>query len=394
VTAAPITSDEISDLTRHFIEKELRPLERDVDLSCDHLPIGVWKELVRKSRAVGLYSHGLPVEHGGGGFSAVQRVAVALEAGRTAMGIVPVLMGPPELVLAADSEQWKWFTAPLIEGDCTVAVGLTEASGGSDLAALRTTARLDGDDFVITGEKAFTSLADIADFIVVLAVSDPSTDDLNSRFTALIVPAEADGLAIQAMPKMGWHGGSTCQLNFDHVRVPQANVLGEVHRGWRAMFGSWINHGRLGNAAICTGSLGYALELATDYARGRVTFGKRLADHQVIQFWLADMQIEYDAALSYVMRAAEALDGAAAGTIDEPMARRLVAGAKVFTAEVLGKGVDTLMQIHGGAGVLTGTPVERLYRDARIFRIGEGTSEMMRQQMARSIVGRPSETTR
>jgi acyl-CoA dehydrogenase len=378
VTADALTFEEISSLTRQFVEKELRPLERDVELHQD-IDLDVYKELIRKSREVGLYSHSIPVEHGGGGFDAVQQVAVALEAGRTAMGIVQVLMGPPAFVLAADDEQWEWFARPLIEGERIVAVGLTEASGGSDLAALRTTARRDGDEFVITGEKAFTSHADIADFVVALVITDPDTDDLANRFTALIVPTDADGLSIQAMPKMGWHGGSTCQVSFDHVRVPSTHVLGEVHRGWLALFGSWI---------ICTGSLGYALELATDYARERMTFGKRLGDHQVIQFWLADMRIDYDAAMAYVMRAAEELDAVAAGTGDERLARTLVAGVKVFTSEVLGKGVDSLVQIHGGAGVLAGTPVERLYRDARIFRIGEGTSEMMRQQIGRSIVGR------
>jgi acyl-CoA dehydrogenase len=386
MTAPDITFEEISALARQFVEREIRPLERDVDLNRD-IDLRVYKEQLRKSRSVGLYAHAIPAEHGGGGFNAVQQVAVALEAGRASMGLAQILLGPPAFILNAGPEQWDWFTQPCIDGEQIVAIALTEASGGSDLSALRTMAKRDGDQFAITGEKAFTSHAEVADYIVVLAVTDPDAPSAG-RFTAFIVPGDAPGLSIQVMPKMGWHGGSICQVSLDRVTVDEQHVLGEVNKGWQALFGSWINAGRLGVAAICTGSTGYALELALEYSRERVTFGQRLADHQVIQFWLADMQIAFDSALAVVMRAADMLDGVSDGRCDEKTVRNLVAGAKVFTSETLGRSVDHLLQIHGGAGVLTGTPVERLYRDCRIFRIGEGSSEMLRQQIARSIVGR------
>ena len=271
---------------------------------------------------------------------------------------------------------------PVLRADKVTANALTEPDAGSDLGGLRTKAVPDGDGWKITGYKQFICGAEVADYIILLAVTDPSAP-LRGKFTTFVIDRHAPGLQmITRFNKMGWRGLPMNAFALDDVRVGPERVLGRVGGGFETIMSS-VNTMRLAIAARCVGSAALLLGLARDYALKRSTFGSLLADHQAIQFMLADMDVEVEAARMLVFAGAwKAENGDNKGRELRIAASR----AKLYATEMAGRVADRTMQIFGASGYMADLPVERMYRDLRGYRIGEGASEMQRIQIARNLL--------
>lgn len=363
---------------RSFVEDRLRPLERQVEIQ-DHLDSETFRLLREEAVALGLYAHNLPEAIGGGGLSVLGQVMIGEELGRTTMALADAVGFLPASLAYANESQREWFLDPVLGGRKCVAYALTEASGGSDLGGIRTRAERSGSEFIINGSKQFISGADFADFIIVLAITDPSAK-LSSRFTLFIVDRNDPGFHyLGNFRKMGWRGYQIGAFSLQDCRVAEDHVLGTVGGGFGAIMDT-INTSRIQYAGRYVGMAEELLTLAIAYGKERKTFGQALTDHQALQFSLADCDVEIEAARLLAYRAAALADEGA------PQVRIAASRAKLYASEMVGRVADRVVQFFGGAGYVADFPVERMYRDARAFRIGEGTSEMHRIQIARHIL--------
>ncbi len=365
---------------RRFVDEELRPLEQGID-EAEHVEPAVLRALRRKSADIGLYAHNLPVECGGGGLSMLGTVVVGEELGRTSM---PLNLGVggflPEMLTLARPDQRPWFLDPLVSGEKVIAYAMTEPDAGSDLGGLKTRALREGNAWVLNGAKQFVSLVDHAEFIVVLAVTDPAAS-LKGRFTCFIVDRENPGFRfLRNIKKMGWRGSHFCAFALDDCRVGDEAVLGEVGGGFAAIMGT-VNRTRIQAGACWVGMAEELQQQAVAHAKQRRTFGQLLGEHQAIQFMLADNDVEIEAARLLVYRAADAVDR---GQAD---ARIGASRVKYYCAEMVNRVADRVLQIFGAAGYSRELTIERMYRDARAYRIGEGSSEMQKIQIARHLLG-------
>jgi acyl-CoA dehydrogenase len=298
------------------------------------------------------------------------------ELGCTTMPLAETLGHLPGSLAAASDAQLDWFIKPIMNADKIVSYALTEPDAGSDLGGLKTRARPDGDNWVVNGSKQFISGAAISDYIIVLAVTDP-TAPLKSRFTTFIVEKDNPGLQMgRTFKKMGWRGHPLSAFSLVDCRVPRSHVLGEVGGGFRAIMAT-INHDRVAMASRCVGMACAMLEHGKTWIKERRAFGQRLAEYQSIQFKVADADVGIEAARLLILRAAQLADE------EDPEFRIAACRAKLFASEMFCKASDDILQFFGGAGFMCDLPIERFYRDARGFRIGEGTSEMQRIQIAR-----------
>lgn len=363
---------------RGYVDRHLRPLEQSVDRS-DHLDPDVFRELRRKAVELGLYAHNLPAEIGGGGLSMLGQVVVGEELGRTSMPLADAVGFLPRLIAEADAAQRSWFVDPLVRGERTVAYALTESDAGSDLGGLRTRGERIPGGWRVTGGKQFISGADIADVIIVLAVTDPAAS-LRSRFTLFIIERSDPGFHyLGNFHKMGWKGYQLGAFSLEGCELRDERVLGAVGGGFDAVMAT-INEARIEYSGRYVGMADELLKLAVKYASERRTFGAPLASHQAIQFSLADCDCELEAARMLAYRAAVLADEG------DPDFRIAGCRSKLYAAEMVGRVADRVLQIFGGAGYMGDFPVERMYRDARAFRIGEGTSEIQRMQIARHLL--------
>ena len=363
---------------RGYVERHLRPLEQSVDRS-DRLDPLVFRELRRKAAELGLYAHNLPVAIGGGGLGMLGQVVVGEELGRTSMPLADAIGFLPLAITEASAAQRGWFVDPLVSGERTIAYALTESDAGSDLGGLKTRAQRSGDGWRLTGSKQFISGADFADFIVVLAVTDASAP-LRSRFTLFIVDRTHPGFHyLGNFHKMGWKGYHLGAFALDDCVLDDEHVLGSVGGGFDAMMAT-INTARIEYSGRYVGMADELLRLAVAYARERCTFGAPLSSRQAIQFSLADCDCEIEAARMLTYRAAVLADEG------DPHFRIAGSRSKLYASEMVGRVADRVLQVFGGAGYMGDFPVERMYRDARAFRIGEGTSEMQRMQIARHLL--------
>jgi acyl-CoA dehydrogenase len=375
-----ITTLELKKQAADFVNRYLLPLENEVE-ETNQLDPATFKELIKKARSLDLYGFNMTVELGGLGLSLSQQVVIALEMGKVNIALSEAFGYLPELLTNARTDQYDWFVKPLVEGEKLIAYALTEPGGGSDLAATKTRAVKVPGGYRLNGSKTFISGAIHADFIVVMAVTDESATSLHNRFTAFIVEKGVEGLQIgKPMRKMGWRGYNLSELFFDNIFIPQDRVLGEPGNGFNYLL-STVNATRVNLAARYTGTMIRAIDYGCQYALERQTFGKRLADHEVIQFWLADMDVDRECSQLLTEKAARVGDE---GNINE--FRIAASRAKLFGSEAVGRVTDKLIQIMGGYGYMAEYPAERLYRDARAYRIGEGTSEMQRLQIARNLI--------
>ncbi|MER1969006.1 acyl-CoA dehydrogenase family protein [Castellaniella sp. GW247-6E4] len=362
---------------RKFVEQELLPLEEGIE-ETGSLDPALARALFEKSRDNGMYAMNIPEEFGGGGLSALDTMLVEEQFGHAKDILIRRAFGNVyEVLLGANETQRERWLLPAVRGERTCSIAITEPGAGSDAAAIRTRAVRQGEGWVLRGNKHFISDGEFSDFFVVSAITDP---EAGSRGISLfLVDKNLPGLVVGRNQKMmGLTGTSHVELHFDDVVLDPDCLLGDEGTG----FGQILRTlGRVRLAQVCARAVGKAtrlLNLMVSYADDRKQFGQAIGDFQMIQQMLADSAIEINAARWMVWDAAADIDSG-----KDP--REKISMAKVYASEMLGRVADRAVQVYGGMGYCADLPVERLYRDARIFRIFDGTSEIHRSVIARSL---------
>ncbi|MCH7740071.1 MAG: acyl-CoA dehydrogenase family protein [Chloroflexi bacterium] len=363
---------------RDFARRELEPRAADVD-EAEEFPVDNFRGLAE----LGLCGLSIDESVGGAGGGYVD-LAVVIEEIAAACGststvyITHVSLGIASIARFANEEQAARFVPPLASGEKIAGFALTEPGTGSDALAMETTAVLDGDDYVLNGTKTFITNGTHADTFVVFANTDRSAG--YRGINALVVERGMAGFSTNHLTgKMGMKGSATAELVFDNCRVPVANRLDEEGRGYSVAL-STLTTSRVSIAAQCVGLARGAYEAALEYAKQRRTFGKAIGEHQAVAFMLADMATEIDAARLMTHRAGAIVDSGG-----DPVAESAM--AKLYASEMLHRVATNAVQIHGGAGYFRPSKVERIYRDAKVTEIYEGTSEIQRLIISRSILG-------
>ncbi|MES2335399.1 MAG: acyl-CoA dehydrogenase family protein [Pseudomonadota bacterium] len=371
----------IVETTRAFVETELYPHELAVERS-GVLPLELIREVQAKAMAAGLYAANMPVELGGAGLDTLSWLLYEKELGRANYALHWTCVArPSNILLAGDAEQRERYLLPCIRGETWDCLAMTEPGAGSDLRGMKASARLDGGDWVLNGTKHFISHADLAGFAIVFMASGEEETPRGPKklITAFFVDKGTPGFTVRDGYRNVSHRGYTnCVLEFDDCRVPAANVLGEVHKGFEVA-NSWLGATRLQVASTCLGRAERALALAVAYAAERKQFGQTIGKFQGVSFKLADMAMELKAAELLTREAAWKYDQ---GTVTEAD----MAMAKLKATEVLAMVADEAIQIHGGMGLMDELPLERIWRDARVERIWEGTSEIQRHIISRELL--------
>jgi acyl-CoA dehydrogenase len=374
--------DELIEVLRDFIRREIMPAEAGIDES-DEIP----DRLIAQAKEMGLYGYALPAEFGGLGLSVRQQVLVTMELGYTSPAFRSLFgtnngIAGQVLVLAGTEEQRKQWLPRLASGEVVASFALTEPDAGSDPSRLVTSAVPDpGPDggWVVDGLKRYITNAPAADIFMVFARTDLAAPP-GKGIGVFIVPARLAGVSVAARDhKMGQAGAWTADVAFSGVRVPRDALVGEAAAAGYSTAMRSLAHGRLIIAALCAGVAARLIDESVTYARERSQGGHPIADYQLVQAMLADSQTEYMAARALVLDAAARYD---AGT-DQRLAP---SAAKYFASEAVGRIADRAVQIHGGSGYMRGVPVERLYRDVRLFRIYEGTSQIQQLVIAREML--------
>jgi alkylation response protein AidB-like acyl-CoA dehydrogenase len=367
----------IRDLAREFAQKEIAPYAAEWDRTREFPG-----EAYCKLAGAGLMGLPFPEQYGGAGADAIS-LALAIEEISRADGSIGLTyaahigLGATPIYLFGSEEQKKEWLTPLAKGEGLGSLALTEPSGGSDLAgSVRTSARLDGDEWVLNGSKLYVTSGKVARSILVLC----RTDDRGHRGLSLIlVPHDAPGLVLGKLEsKMGLHTSLTTQVFFEDCRVPRGNLLGERGAGFRYTM-QVLDGGRIGIGAMALGLGEAALNASLKYAQERFAFGKALSEYQAIQHMIADSAMELEAARLLIYKAATLKEQGKKFGVE-------AAQAKLFATEASDRACWKAIQIHGGAGYLTDFPVERYYRDNRLLLIGEGTSEVQRMIIARNLL--------
>ncbi|MDQ2877852.1 MAG: acyl-CoA dehydrogenase family protein [Pseudomonadota bacterium] len=375
----PETFDALIDTVRRFVTERLRPLEGAVE-EADAIPA----EIVQAMRAMGLFGLSIAEEYGGLALTMLEEAKVAIELGRTTPAFrsafgTNVGIGSQGLVMAGSDEQKATWLPRIASGEVITSFALTEPDVGSDSGAVKTRAVRDGDVYRLSGTKRYITNADKADLFTVMARIG---DEPGARgASAFLVPRDLPGVSIgEPEKKMGQKGAKVADVNFDDVAVPAANRLGAEGEGFKIAM-RVLDRGRLHIAAVCVGVAERLIADCVAYASERKQFGKPIAEHQLIQGMIADSKTEALAARALVLETAAAKD---VGT-DVVMES---AAAKYFASEMVGRVADRAVQIFGGAGYIADYGIERLYRDVRLFRIYEGTSQIQQIIIARETLKR------
>ena len=361
---------------REFAEGEVAPGASERD-ELARFP----SELIPKLAAQGLLGIMVPEEYGGAGYDAVS-AAIILEEIARVDAAVALLVGSHNslcaghILLAGSEEQKQRFVPALARGEKLGAWALTEPGSGSDAGAMRTRATLEGDAWVIRGDKQFITQGSTAGTYVIMASTDPAQG--TRGISAFVVDRATPGLVVGKLEKkLGVRCSDTAALHFDDMRVPQENLLGNVNEGFRDVL-TVLAAARIGMAALAVGIAQGALDEALNYAKRRRQFGKPILEYEAIQWMLADMATETDAARLMTWHAATLKD-------ERQPFLRIASQAKLYSSEVAMRSTSKAIQIHGGYGYLKDSPVERFYRDAKLCEIGEGTSEVQRMVIAREL---------
>ena len=374
----PETFEALLDTVRRYVAERLRPLEAQVAETAE-----VPEDVVREMRDMGLFGLSIPEEYGGLGLTMSEEVRVALELGRTSPAFrsafgTNVGSGSQGLVMAgSDAQKAEWLPR-IASGESVTSFALTEPGAGSDSASVQTKAVKDGEVYRLTGSKRFITNADKASLFTVMA----RTGEPGARgVSAYLVPADLPGVSVGAPEKkMGQQGAHVCDVHFDEAPVPAANRRGEEGEGFRSAM-RVLDRGRLHIAAVCVGVAERLIADCVAYASERKQFGRPIADFQLIQAMIADSKPEAMAARALVLEAAAVKDRGDAVTLE-------AAAAKYFASEMVGRVADRAVQIFGGAGYIADYGIERLYRDVRLFRIYEGTSQIQQLVIARETLKR------
>ncbi|MBU2676875.1 MAG: acyl-CoA dehydrogenase family protein [Gammaproteobacteria bacterium] len=375
----------IVDTVRSFVENELYPHEEEVERT-GVVPKALGQEIAEKCKALGFFAANMPAECGGGGLNQLEFTLLERELGRASMAL-SVFFGRPSGILAAcEGDQRERYLLPAVRGEKFDALAMSEPDAGSDVRGMKCTARSDGSDWIINGTKHFISHADLADFVIVFVATgeEETPRGPKKKISCFLVDRGTPGFEIrpgyESVSHRGYHN---CILNFDNCRVPQSQMLGEVHRGFE-LANTWLYATRITVAAMSVGRARRVLDLAVPYCAERKQFGQAIGKFQGVSFKLADMVTEADAA--------DWLTLSAAWRIDQGLpANRQVASAKVFATEMLAHVTDEALQIFGGMGLMRDLPLERFWRDARVERIWDGTSEIQRHIISRELL-RPLES--
>jgi acyl-CoA dehydrogenase len=377
----PDTLDQLIGAVRRFVEERLIPLEAQVAEE-DRMP----DEVVDEMRDLGLFGLTIPEAYGGLGLNTEEECLVVMELGRTSPAFRSVFgtnngIGSQGLVMDGTEEQKRHYLPLLATGEVIGCFALTEPDAGSDAAALQTKAIKDGDDYLLTGTKRYITNAQRAQLFTVFARTDPN--EAGSRgVSAFLVDANSPGISLgSAYKKMGQQGTHVCDVIFEECRVPQANIIGGpelINKGFLTAMKS-LDRARIHISALAVGCAQRLIEMSVEYALDRKQFGQPIAEFQLLQGMLADSQAECYAAESMVLDAARRRDAG-------ERVNMLASCCKLFATEMVGRVADRAVQIHGGAGYIEEYAVARFYRDVRLFRIYEGTSQIQQTIIARNLI--------
>jgi acyl-CoA dehydrogenase len=370
---------------RRFMVQEIFPHEREVE-RLGEVPLGLGRQIQKRAIEQGLYAANMPSEVGGGGLDFVSATLMDRELGKSTWGLVGWIGRPSEILNACRDDQREKYLLPVIRGERKEAFALTEPNAGSDAMGIQTRATRDGEDYVINGSKHFISCVTKPDFVILFTVTgvDESSRGPRKRITAFLVDVGSKGFEIQRGPRSVSHRTyHNYQLSFRDCRVPSRSILGEEGRGFEHA-GQWLANTRILVAANSCGKAERALAVATEWAATRRQFGQTIGRFQGVSFKLADMATELKAADLLTVYVADKYDR---GTMTEGDA----AMAKLFASEMAARVTDQAIQILGGMGLMDELPLEMLWRDARIERIWDGTSEIQRHIIGRELL-RPHES--
>ncbi|WP_408010385.1 acyl-CoA dehydrogenase family protein [Pseudalkalibacillus sp. A8] len=370
--------DQMKTMIRNFVEKEVEPYAQQIEDE-DKIPV----HLVEKAKELGLFGMSIPEKYGGIGLNAVGKAVVLEQLGRTHNGYASLIsahtgIGSTGLVKLASETLKKKYLPDMAAGNKIAAFALSEPGAGSDATALSTKAEKKGDKWILNGMKHFITNGPIADVFTVIASTDKSKG-AKGGITAFLVEKDFPGLIVGKQDKkMGLKGSYTCQILLEDCEVPDENIIGKVGMGYVSAL-KILGEGRVGLAARAVGSCDKLIEMSASYAKERVQFGKPIASNQAIQWMLADMATETEAARTLTMKAAEMID-------EGKKVIKQASMAKLYASEVFNRVADKAVQIHGGMGYVSDYPIERFYRDARITKIYEGTSEIQRMIISRHVL--------
>jgi acyl-CoA dehydrogenase len=372
----------IVETTRAFVENELFPHEAEIERT-GVLDMDLVREVQKKAMAAGLYAANMPEEVGGAGLDTLSWLLYERELGRANYALHwTAVARPSNILLAGTAAQRERYLLPCIRGETWDCLAMTEPGAGSDLRGMTASARPGaGGDWVLNGTKHFISHADVAGFAIVFMASgeEETAKGVKKRITAFFVDKGTPGFTVrEGYRNVSHRGYSNCVLEFDNVRLPAEQVLGEPHKGFEVA-NAWLGATRLQVAATCLGRAERALAHAVSYAAERRQFGQQIGKFQGVSFKLADMATE--------LRAAELLTWAAAWKYDAGQVTEAdMSMAKLKATEALAMIADEAIQIHGGMGLMADLPLERIWRDARVERIWEGTSEIQRHIISREML--------
>lgn len=371
--------DLLSQGVRAFVETELLPHEGLVE-RLDDVPDDLFRDLQRKAIARGFYALNMPQEHGGGGLNAQERAVCEVEFGRVSRALAMICNRPAPILKACAGDQIETYLRPTIRGERWECFALTEPGAGSDARAIATRAVPNGADYVINGTKQFITMAMRADFIILFAVTgvDETPSGPRKRITAFLVDKATPGITVTPLDMLSNRGLKSCIIGLSDVRVPARNILGTEGGGF-AIAKNWISSGRIMLAANCVGLAERAMGEAARWANTRVAFGQQIGRFQGTAFKFADMAMEIHAARLMVFDAAAKMD---AGTLTQREASQV----NLFGSEMVGRVTDSALQVLGGMGVTRDLPLERFWRDARVERIWEGTSEIHRDIISKDVL--------
>ncbi len=363
-----------------FVENEIYPHEALVERTGE-VPADLAQDIKRKTLDLGFYACNFPEEVGGAGLGHLDFALVERELGRGSMALTHFFGRPQNILMACEGDQRERYLLPAVRGERMDALAMTEPDAGSDVRGMKCTARRDGGDWVVNGTKHFISGADHADFIIVfIATGEDMTDKgPKKRITAFLVDRGTPGFAIREGYRSVSHRGyKNMILDFDECRLPDAQVLGEVDGGF-AVMNEWLYATRITVATMSVGRARRCFDYALHHAADRRQFGQQIGKFQGVSFQIADMITEIDAA--------DWLTLAAAWRLDQGLsANREIASAKLYASEMLARVTDATLQVFGGMGLMDDLPIERFWRDARVERIWDGTSEIQRHIISRELL--------
>ena len=369
---------------REFTERELMPHEEEVE-QLGQVPGDLAADIRKKAIEAGIFAANMPVDVGGAGLDNLTMALVEKELGKTAYGLHHLVARPSNILLACVGDQRDRYLYPTVAGERMEALAMSEPDAGSDLRGMKCRGVRDGDEYVIRGVKHFISHGDICDYVILFAATGPDAESAPAggrapqRITAFLVDVGTPGFEVQDGYRCVSHRGyNNAIFSFDDCRVPVSRILGEEHRGFEVA-NTWLAGTRLAVAANCLGRAERAMGLATEWAARRTQFGKTIGRFQGVSFKLADMATAMASAELLTLRAAWKADRGEMSSADAAM-------AKLAATEMLAHVTDEAIQIFGGMGLMSELPLERMWRDARVERIWDGTSEIQRHIISRSIL--------